>query len=121
VRGLHAVLHKGQGGLTDPQKVLDFSKKVGPKYFTYAQQGEKWYGFSALREGFCKCLILKNKKEHVSHWLREFPIGGYRFPEIEYPLFTKLSTNRRTDSLGRKPKHIRAFFDQVRTRWRSAY
>jgi hypothetical protein len=42
---LHAVPHKRAGGLTDPQKVLDFSKKVGPKYFTYAQQGEKWYGF----------------------------------------------------------------------------
>jgi hypothetical protein len=59
---LHAVLHKCPGGLTDRQKVLDFSKKVGPKYFTYAQHGEKWYGFAALWGRFCKPLILKKKK-----------------------------------------------------------
>ncbi|WP_377702525.1 hypothetical protein [Pseudoduganella sp. UC29_71] len=62
---MHAVLHKCPGGLTDPQKVLDFSKKVGPKYFTYAQQREKWYGFAALWEGFCKYLIIKKKKQRI--------------------------------------------------------
>jgi hypothetical protein len=51
---LHAVPQQPPGGLTDPQKSLDFDRKSGPKYFTYAQQGEKWYGFSSLWEGFCK-------------------------------------------------------------------
>jgi hypothetical protein len=118
---LHAVLHKRPGGLTDPQKVLDFSKKVGPKYFTYAQRAEKWYGFPALWEVFCKSLILKSKKAVGRGRLCEFPTPGYRFPEIEYPLFTKLSTNKWMDSPDRKALHIRAGSDQVRTRWRSAY
>jgi hypothetical protein len=79
---LHAVPQQPPGGLTDPQKPLDFNRKSGPKYFTYAQQGEKWYGFSSLWEVFCKSLILKNKKTTLWDTARGFSAGVIGFLKL---------------------------------------